>query len=352
MKRLFITLKNEFKLARTAIPIHLVAIIQPTAMYVLMSVILVHPTFDMYVTRPDEDSGRRLVEAMGEVGSPIGDPYINPIIIEKDQFEGLRQVVSVEEMNGHITAVQEYGLIDSNIVKNFRNRLTAAALRIWNDSLGNKAVQIREHPWLPRDMPYTLYFGMAMLPLTAAIAASIVGGTLTAQEFELGTILEYRLSPTSAWLVISIRLIRLTLTGLISSSVLLVAIWFVNNVWPSNLWQAVFVLIPIGIVGGSLGIIVGVLFQKSIPAFLVGLVFSFVTWLVGSAFGLAAGFSRAYEFVSRLTTNTHAVELLYPLYFGTGVGTPWFSALFLLTASVFMICLAVWAYRFRVHRQI
>ena len=352
MNRVFITLKNEFKLARTAIPIHLVAIIQPTVMYLLMSVILVHPTFDMYVTLPNSAGGRLLVEAMSEVGSPIGEPYINPVIIENDQFEGLRQVVSVEGEGEQINAVQNYGLIDSNIVKNFRNRLTAAGLRVWNGSLGKKAVQIREHPWLSSDMPYTLYFGMAMLPLSAALAASIVGGTLTAQEFESGIILEYRLSPTSAWLVISIRLVRLILTGLISSLVLLFALRFINNVWPNNLWQIVVVLIPAGIVAGSLGIIAGLVFQKSIPAFLVGLVFSFVSWLVGSAFGLAAGFSRAYEFVSRLTTNTHIVELLYPNFFGTGVGMPWYSVLFLLIVSVLMICLSVWAYGLRVQRQI
>jgi uncharacterized phage infection (PIP) family protein YhgE len=77
-----------------------------------------------------------------------------------------------------------------------------------------------------------------------------------------------------------------------------------------------------------------------------------VGWLIGSAFGLAAGFNQTYEFISRLTPNTQAVELLYPLYFGTGVGTPWFSILFLITASLLMIVFAVQVYRLRVLRQI
>jgi len=352
MKRLLLTLKNEIKLVRTSIPVHLVAMLQPTLMYLLMSVILVHPTFDMYVTRPATQGGKSLVAAMQEVGSPIGLPYINPILIDAVEPESVRQVVTVEERDGKIHAVQDYGLIDSNMVKNFRNRLTAAALRVWNTSLGNQAVQIEEHPLLSEDKPYTLFFGMAMLPLTSAVAASMVGGILTAQEFEYGTIQEYQMAPASSLLVISARLIRLVLLSLISATILLGTLKLVNGAWPEPVWKVGLIIIPTGVIAGCLGMIAGLMFKKSIPAFIVGLVTSFVGWLLGSAFGLAAGFNRVYEFISRLTPNTHAVELLYPLYFGGNVGNPWFSWTFLLLVSGFMIGLTLIAYRLNVQRQI
>ena len=266
--------------------------------------------------------------------------------------KSVRQVVTVEERDGKVYAVQDYGLIDSNMVKNFRNRLTAAALRVWNNSLGNQAVQIEEHPWLLEDKPYTLFFGMAMLPLTAAVAASMVGGILTAQEFEYGTIQEYQMAPASTTLVISARLIRLVLLCLISTSILLVTIKYVAGVWPEPVWKVGLIIIPAGVIAGCLGMIAGLLFKKSIPAFIVGLVTSFVGWLLGSAFGLAAGFNQVYEFISRLTPNTHAVELLYPLYFGGNVGNPWFSWAFLLLVSGFMIVLTLLAYRLSVQRQL
>ncbi|NIV32117.1 MAG: hypothetical protein GWN58_22345, partial [Anaerolineae bacterium] len=120
MARFRLLLVNEFKLFRTAIPIHLVAIFQPTVMYLLMAVILVHPTFDIYVDRPTTEDGWALVAAMEEVGSPIGLPYINPILIDWDGGSVSRQVVAVGEQSGAPTAVQHYGLIDSNLVKNFR----------------------------------------------------------------------------------------------------------------------------------------------------------------------------------------------------------------------------------------
>jgi hypothetical protein len=132
MKRFGLLLLNEFKLARTALPIHLVAILQPMLMYLLMTEVLVFATFDMYVTQPTTDEGRALVTAMREVGSPIGLPYIDPILVAQEDVAQLeatspRQIITVESRDGVPTAVQRLGLIDSNQVKNLRNRLTAAA---------------------------------------------------------------------------------------------------------------------------------------------------------------------------------------------------------------------------------
>ena len=86
MSRFGLLVLNEFRLFRTAVPIHLVAILQPTLMYVLMSVILVSPTFDMQIARPLGNEGNALLAAMVEVGSPIGQPYINPMPESADFF--------------------------------------------------------------------------------------------------------------------------------------------------------------------------------------------------------------------------------------------------------------------------
>ena len=186
MNRLRLLLLSEFKLARTAVPIHAIIVFQPALFFVLMGVAMVHPTFDVNVVQPTTQVGYDLVQAMREVGSPIGHPYVNPVLVRADEIDGLPQVISVETREGVSTAVQRFGQVDSNLVKNLRNRLTAAALRLWDGALGDRAVIIEEHPWLPRDVPYTVYFGMAMLPLTAFLAANLIGGILTAQEFEFG----------------------------------------------------------------------------------------------------------------------------------------------------------------------
>jgi hypothetical protein len=351
MRRFQLLLRNEFKLFRTAVPIHVVAILQPTVMYLLMTVILVHPTFDMEVARPDSDLGGDLVDSLGQVGSPIGLPYVRPVIVEWDGGDVARQVIAVEEREGVPTAVQYYGLIDSNLVKNFRNRLTAAALRLWDATLGDRAVTVEQHAWLPRDVSYNVYFGMAMLPMTTFLAAAAIGAVLTAQEFEFRTVVEYRLASAPLGLILGGRLTRLVLSGLLSAVILWLAVGLVNNAWPSDAWLMVLILFPLAVTAGCLGIVAGLLLCKSIPAFLVALVGTFVGWILGSSFGLGASFGTGYERISRLTPFTHAVELLFPRYFGATVGSPGVSALVLALMAGGMVALTAVVYRWRIVTQ-
>jgi hypothetical protein len=351
MSRFRLLLINEFRLFRTAIPIHLVAILQPTVMYLLLTVIMVHPTFDMYVDRPSTDEGWALVSAMREIGSPIGLPYINPVLTDWDGASVSRQLIVVEDRSGVPTAVQYYGLIDSNLVKNFRNRLTAAGLVLWNAELGTRAVAVEEHAWLPRDVPYTVYFGMALLPMAVFLAASIMGAILTAQEFEFGTIVEYQLAPTPVALVLGARLVRLVLSALLAAGVLLVALGLVTGFWPGSLLGVALILLPVAVVAGCLGVLAGLLIRKSIPAFRAGLVSSFAGWIIGSGFGLAAGFGKGYEALSRLTPFTHATELLFSQYYGTSIGQPLASALFLTLTGAVLMGLTALAYRCRIIKQ-
>lgn len=351
MARFRLFLLNEFKLFRTAIPIHLVAILQPTVMYWLMSAIMVHPTFDLNVVRPATEEGRALVAAMEKVGSPVGAPYINPIITDEPGVEGRIQVVSVESREGVPATVQRFGLVDSNLVKNYRNRLTAAGLRMWNAELGGRAVTVDERPWLPRDVPFALYYGVALLPMTTFLAASLIGCVLTAQDFESAAIVEYRLAPASPALILGARLTRLVLTALVSAGLLLLAVGRITGYWPDSLWRVGLVLLPVAIIAGCLGMTAGLLLRSTIPSFVVALGASLLSWIMGSGFGLAAGFSGLYERISRLTPNTHAVELLFPRYYGMEIGTPALSALVLALAAAGMIAVTALVYRRRVLQQ-
>jgi hypothetical protein len=316
-----------------------------------MSVILVHPTFEMYVAQPTTERSRDLIEAMRHVRSPIGLPYIDPVLVPFDGGPVARQVVVVEERDGYPTAVQHFGLVDSNLVKNYRNRLTAAGLRLWNEALGAQAVSVEEHAWLPSDMPYTVYFGMALLPMAVFVAASFLGAVLMAQEFEYQTILEYRLAPLSPAWILGARLVRLLLSALVATTILTIALGLRSGVWPDFPWRVLLILLPVGIIAGCLGTLAGLLLRRTIPAFLAGLVASFAGWVMGSGFGLAAGFGGWYERLSALTPFTHAVELLFPCFFGTVVGRPLGSTAYLVLVSGAMLGLTMAAYRWRVTRR-
>ena len=353
MKRFRLLLLNEFKLFRTTIPIHVIGIFQPALMFSLMAMILITPTFDMRVAHPTTPLEHKLVSAMQEVGSPIGEKYINPVLVDpipSGNFTGA-QVIIVESRNGTSTAVQRFGLIDSNIVKNLRNRLTAVALSLWDTSLVGYSITLEQKPWLPRDIPYTVYFGMAMLPLSAFLSASLIGAFLAAQEFEFNTIIEYRLSPISMSLILGTRLVRLSLTGLISSIVLMIGIGIVAGFWPSSWASAGLISLAMATLGGCLGTTVGLFLQNTLPAFVINLAASFFIWILGSAFGLSAGFGGAYEAVSRWMPNTYAVELLFPLYYRVEIGASRPGVIILATACLLMISVTMITYRLKVLRR-
>ena len=337
MRRFLSLLAHEFRLARTTIPIHAVAILEPVVLYALLTAILVHPSLDVYVTTPTDEVGRSLVTAMQSIGSPIGQAYINPILTDKTEPDGLRQVITVEEINGTPTAVQKYNLIDSNLVKNYRNRLTAAALELWNDNLGHKAVVVVQESSLPFDIPYTVYFGMAMLPLAAMLSASMIGAILIAQEFELQTIDEYRVAPTPTWMILSARMVRLVLSAAIAVGLLLAVIGLLNGYWPDSIGMVALILLPVAIIGGCLGMIIGLQTRTTLPAFILTLAASITFWIIGDSFKPAALFGGFYELASYLTPNSYAVNLLFPYFYRSQINPLPLSVLVLVCLSLVML---------------
>ena len=64
MRRLLLLLRHELSLVRTALPLHLVAVLQPSIMLLLIGWVLLEPTFVMWVERPATPAAQALVEAM------------------------------------------------------------------------------------------------------------------------------------------------------------------------------------------------------------------------------------------------------------------------------------------------
>ena len=347
MKRFILFMQSELSLVRTSLPAHLVGILQPMLMFWLMSLVFVNPTFDMVVDTSDPHLAQ-LAAAMAEVGTPSGVHYINVLDWQAGPEEVESQAVFYEENEGKPTALQVFGPIDSNLVKNYRNRLTSAALRLWNKELAGQAVNLVEYPWLPGELPFILFFGIAMLPMAAVISSSLSGAMLMAQDFEGSTILEYRLSPVSSLTIILVRLLRLVIVGLLSTGCLLGMLYLVSGVWPQQVWRIFLALLPIIIIGACVGLSAGLLTRRTLPAFVISLVFTLATWILGSSFGLSSGFGGWYETLSRFIPNTYAVELIFPsYYFGVSISSAWINYLFLGVVTLAFLALLVRLYRSR-----
>lgn len=345
MRRWLALLRFEFQLFRSSVLIHLIGMLQPTVLYLIMSAVLVTPLFEMAIKEPDTPAGRDLVRAMEQVGSPVGSNYIDPVFVQEASPDGHRQVVWVEETDGQPVTVQRFNRIDSNMVKNLRNRLTSAALYLWQEDLGDAAVRIEEHPWLPNDISYHVYFGMGIITMSVFAAASMIGSITTATDFERDTIMEYRTSPAGSWLLIGSRLLRLLIVAVIGGSITVLVVGWLTGFWPDSYLQVVAIIIPLGITAGCVGVLAGMLLKKMIPAFIVALVFTFITWLMGGAFGLPEGFSPAYAAVSRWMPNSYTVRLLFSQYFPAQIGNPGVSMLYSVLIALAMLLLTSIVYR-------
>jgi hypothetical protein len=185
---------------------------------------------------------------------------------------------------------------------------------------------------------------MAMLPLAAFIGAGFVAAFLTAQEFEFNTIIEYRLAPTAWVMLLSSRLLRLCLTGLLSGMVLGLFLYLFDQVLPSSILAFALILLAMGLIGACVGTGMALILRSTLPAFVTTLAIGFFFWIMGGAFGLPAGFSGAYEVVSRWMPNTYAVSMLYQLYYDIGDFQPLRSLgnLFLITSLAVLLVMLLY----------
>ena len=118
--------------------------------------------------------------------------------------------------------------------------------------------------------------------------------------------------------------------------------------------MAVFViLLPLTLIAACIGLLAGLLTRSSLPSFLIGLASAFAFWLIGSGFGLAAGFSPVFERVSRLIPNTPIIEMLFPyFYFGRDVAAnPATAQIQLAGYCLLLLVLVAAVYRQRVLRM-
>lgn len=87
---------------------------------------------------------------------------------------------------------------------------------------------------LPKDTGYVEYLGVSAVALAACIAGAVLGGTVTAREWELGTARLAQLTPGGAAAVLAGRLSAATLVGIVASSVTALIVWFGYGVQPQH----------------------------------------------------------------------------------------------------------------------
>ncbi len=345
MGRLLLLLRNELRLVRAAVPVHLLAVLQPPGMFLLLGLVFFTPTMDVEVNDPTSPLAQELVEAMDAVRSDEL-PYMRPVVRAGAEPDGVQRL-TVEEVEGTPTAVQRFGLVDGNTVKNHRNRLTAAQLAMWDARIQGQGVTVEERPWLPRDVPFLVFIGLALLPLGAFLSSAFVGAFSVAQDFERRTFLEYRLAPAPWVPVVFARLGRLLLISALGVGLMIPLEGAVTHHWPAlgALPLVLAALAGVSLCGACVGMIAGLVLQDTIPSFLAALIASLASWVMGCAFGLPGIFGQLYDTLGLLSPNTHAVKLLFGAWYGVELQAPLLPAAALTLQGSLLLTVLLFTWR-------
>lgn len=156
--------------------------------------------------------------------------------------------------------------VNLDMAEDVRRALPAAAA-IFADRNGFPEVRLSAdvRNVLPRDTGYVQYLGVSAVALAACIAGAVLGGTVTAREWELGTARLAQLAPSGAAVAFAGRLAAATVVGSLASSVTALIVWFGYGVRPQQPLQVWLVLVCTVFACTMLGGLVGARLRRVLP---------------------------------------------------------------------------------------
>lgn len=156
--------------------------------------------------------------------------------------------------------------VNLDMAEDVRRAIPAAAVIFAErNSFPEVRITAALHNVLPKDTGYVEYLGVSAVALAACIAGAVLGGTVTAREWELGTARLAQLTPGGAGAVLTGRLGAATLVGVLASSVTALIVWFGYGVHPQHLLTVVATLVCTVFACTLLGGLVGARLRRVLP---------------------------------------------------------------------------------------
>jgi ABC-type multidrug transport system permease subunit len=186
---------------------------------------------------------RSYVEALKDTHNSF---ELRPMSFERAQrqLKAARLVAVIEIPPGFDAAVRAGNTVPVNLTldnvnldmaEDVRRAIPAAAVIFAErNNLPEVRITADLQNLLERDTGYVEYLGVSAVALAACIAGAVLGGTVTAREWELGTARLAQLTPGGAGAVLAGRLAAATAVGIVASSVTALVVWFGYGVRPQH----------------------------------------------------------------------------------------------------------------------
>jgi ABC-2 type transport system permease protein len=146
-------------------------------------------------------------------------------------------------------------------------RAVPAAAAIFASRAGFPEVRLsaRLRNVLPHDTGYVAYLGVSAVALAACIAGGVLGGTVTAREWEVGAARLLAVAPRGPASVLAGRLAAAAIVGFAASLVTALVVWFGYGVTPLHPFEVLGALAVTVAAATAIGGVIGAKVRRVMP---------------------------------------------------------------------------------------
>ena len=307
MKRLLFIIKTEILTTRSSLPFHIIALLSPILFFLVFAGQLDNDiSFPISFNTTDTP----FYESIDDYRSPAGTPYYE--LDNDNKSISVSETERLEVINNRLSGSinQKIGSIDKNITKNYRNRLTGALSNYFYTEFPEKAIQISEASLYEKDPSWSSFFAASILIFGILLSGLLFGALSYAREWETNSIDLFKLSPVNPIYILSGKFL-----GALIKSVITVVLYIIFITL--NLKTLIFIspeIVGITLLVYStaiiIGMLIGLVFKKTLVAFITALISSILLWALWGGFGTSTGMARFIQIIININPVSKYINLV------------------------------------------
>lgn len=314
---------KELASVKENVPFNLATVISPL-LFLLAFAVMVSGGITIPVETQPAVSGSAFLQATAEYRAPDGTSYLE---LEAAPDEGApdgrsadRYIVEdelvVDEKGATGTVVHLVNDVNSNMTKNYANRLTGALVDYIDAGGDAGTIEVIEQTRYEEDIPWDESFAVSTLVFGAMLAGLLFGQLSMTSEWENATTKLLVLSPRPAASIVASKVAAAFVKAFVAGLVLVgvVALMYGRGIASAPWLVAALCLMYVAF--ASLGLALGIAVRSTMTAFLVSLVTSLCLWVAGGGFGDLSYFGEAAQVVGAVNPATYALDAVRYAYFG------------------------------------
>jgi ABC-2 type transport system permease protein len=307
MKRFLFNIKTEILTARSSLPFHIIALLSPILFFIVFAGQLGND-----ISFPVSFSSTRtpFYESIEDYKSPAGTPYYK--IDDNYRSISITETKPLEVVNNKLSGsiTQRIESIDKNITKNYRNRLTGAVSNYFYTVFPEKAIKISETSLYEKDPSWSSFFAASILIFGILLSGLLFGALSYTREWETKSIYLFRLSPISPIYVLSGKFLGALIKSIITVALYIIFITLKLKTLIFISPEIIGIILLLYSTAIIIGMLIGLVFKKTLVAFITVLISSILLWALGGGFGTSAGLARAIQIITNINPVSKYMSLV------------------------------------------